>query len=175
MEQRMIFKSQLRSQAVTNFMLLWVPWAIIAGIATFYFHAGLLEFLMVMAGLCALGILYWLVQSCVHSLAFLMFGRRRSRRDIYDYLIMHHYPAPETDDLSAEDYFLAVVKNAALDPELRIKAAAEVGAFAAYTGAFERQRLSKISRAAKRAIKDYRLWLENEKETDEISRSIAQQ
>jgi hypothetical protein len=73
-----------------------------------------------------------------------------------------------------------VVKNTTLDPELRIKAAAEVGAFAAYAGAFERQRLRKISRAAHRAIKDYRLWLENEKETDEKetdekSRSIAQQ
>ena len=170
----MIFKSQLRHQAITHFLLLWVPWAIIAGIATSYVHAGLLEFSMVMAGLCALGLLYGLVQSWVHWLAFLVCGRRRSRRAIYDYLIMHHYPAPEADDLSAEDYFLAVVKNTALDPELRIKAAAEVGAFAAYAGAFERQRLRAIAKAAQRAIKDYRRWLMHETPQEEIAGPLAQ-
>jgi len=87
---------------------------------------------------------------------------------------MNQYPAPNDDEPSAEEYFLSVVKNRELDPEIRIKAAAEVGAFAAYTGAFERQRLSKISQAAKRAIKDYRLWLVNENKSDEISGPIAQ-
>ncbi len=70
------------------------------------------------------------------------------------------------------------MKNRALDPELRIKAAAEVGAFAAYAGAFERQRLRKIAWAANGAIKDYRLWLMHEKKIEEIPEipgPIAQQ
>jgi hypothetical protein len=48
-------------------------------------------------------------------------------------------------ELPKSQYFLSVVRNPELDPELRIKAAAEVGAFAAYAGAFERQRLRTIS------------------------------
>jgi hypothetical protein len=100
---------------------------------------------MVMAGLFTLGMLYWILQSLVHWLAFILFEYRASRRYIYDYLIMNQYPTPNDDGLSAEEYFLSVVRNPELDPELRIKAAAEVGAFAAYAGAFERQRLRTIS------------------------------
>src|SRR5207302_511644 len=150
-------------QAILHFCLLWMPGIMIAGVGSIYFNVGLLEFLTVMAGLFSLGILYWLLQSLVYWLAFILFERRVSRRYIYDYLIVHQYPAPHDDGTSAEEYFLSVVKNRELDPELRIKAAAEVGAFAAYAGAFERQRLRKISRAANAAIKDYRLWLMNEK------------
>ena len=171
----MIFKSQLRQQAILNFFLVWIPWLIIAGIGTSYLHAGILEFSMMMACLLTLGSMYWILRSLIHWLAFILFGRRLSRRYIYDYLITHHYPAPQDDEPSAEEYFLSIVKNRELDLELRIKAAAEVGAYAAYAGAFERQRLRKISRAANRAIKDYRLWLVNEKETDEISGPVVQQ
>jgi len=74
---------------------------------------------MLMAGLFALGSVYWILQSLVHWLTFITFGHRMSRRYIYDYLIMHQYPAPEEDEPSAEAYFLSVVKNTALDPELR--------------------------------------------------------
>jgi hypothetical protein len=171
----MIFKSQLRQQAILKFFLVWIPWVIIAGIGTSYFHAGLMEFSMVMAGLFTLGSIYWILQSVVHWLAFITFGRRMSQRYIYNYLIMNQYPAPQEDESSAEEYFLSVVKNTGLDPELRIKAAAEVGAFAAYAGAFELQRLCKISRAANGAIKDYRLWLMHEKKIDEIAGPIVQQ
>src|SRR5437016_5651728 len=135
----MIFKSQLRRQAILNFVLMWIPGIIIAGVGASYFNAGFIEFLVVLAGLCALGLVYWILHSLVQWLAFIILGRRMSRRYIYDYLIMHQYPAPNDDELSAEEYFLSVVKNRELDPEIRIKAAAEVGAFAAYTGAFERQ------------------------------------
>jgi hypothetical protein len=175
MEEQMIFKRQLRRLAILNFFLMWIPEVIIAGAISSYLNAGLIESLMVLAGLCALGMVYWILQSLVRWVAFIVFERRMSRRHIYNYLIMNHYPAPNDDEPSAEEYFLWVVKNRELDPEIRIKAAAEVGAFAAYAGAFERQRLRKISRAAKRAIKDYRLWLVNEKETDEISGPVAQQ
>ena len=155
----MIFQSQLRQQAILHVMLLWMPWAMIAGVGAAYFHTGFPEFLVVMASLCVLGSVYWIVQRLVHWVAFILCGYRVSRRSIYDYLIMHQYPAPQEDSISAADYFLSVVKNNTLDPELRMKAAAEVGAFAAYAGAFDRQRLRKISRAAEGAIKQYRGWL----------------
>src|SRR5262249_38450780 len=175
MEAWMIFKSQLRRQAILRFFLLWIPGIIIAGVGSAYLKTGLIEFLMVMAGLFTLGIMHWILQSLVHWLAFILFERRVSRRYIYDYLIVNQYPTPNDDRPSAEEYFLSVVKNTKLDPEIRIKAAAEVGAFAAYAGAFERQRLREISRAANGAIKDYRLWLMNEKKIDETPGSIAQQ
>jgi hypothetical protein len=130
---------------------------------------------MVLAGLCALGMVYWILQSLVQWVAFIVFERRMGRRHIFTYLIMNQYPEPNANEPSAEEYFLSVVKNRELDPAIRIKAAAEVGAFAAYVGACERQQLRKISRAAKRAIKDYRLWLMNKKETDAILGPIAQQ
>ena len=171
----MIFKRQLRRLAILNFFLMWIPGVIIAGTISSYFNTGLIEFLMVLAGLCALGMVYWTLQSLVQWVAFIVFERRMSRRYIFNYLIKNQYPEPNADEPSAEEYFLSVVKNRELDPEIRIKAAAEVGAFAAYVGAFERQQLRKISRAAKRAIKDYRLWLVNEKETGAISGPIAQQ
>jgi hypothetical protein len=171
----MIFKRQLRRLAILNFFLMWIPGVIIAGAISSYFNTGLIEFLMVLASLCALGMVYWTLQSLVQWVAFIVFERRMSRRHIFNYLIKNQYPEPNADEPSAEEYFLSVVKNRELDPEIRIKAAAEVGAFAAYVGAFERQQLRKISRAAKRAIKDYRLWLVNEKETGAISGPIAQQ
>jgi len=171
----MIFKRQLRRQAILHFCLLWIPGILLAGVGSAYLKTGLLESLMVMAGLFTLGILYWLLLSLVHWVAFILFERRVSRRYIYDYLIMHQYPAPHDDGPSVEAYFLSVVKNTNLDPELRIKAAAEVGAFAAYAGAFERQRLRKIAWAANGAIKDYGLWLIHEKRIDEIPGPIAQQ
>jgi len=171
----MILKSQLRQQAILHFFLVWIPCVIIASIGTLYFHVGFLEFSMVLAGLVVLGIVYWILQSLVHWLAFIIIGRRLSRRSIYDYLIMNQYPAPPEDTVLAEDYFLSVVKNTALDPELRIKAAAEVAVFAAYAGAFERQRLGKISRAANGAIKDYRSWLLHEQQIDEIPGPVAQE
>ena len=171
----MICKSQLRRQAILHFCLLWIPGIMLAGVGSAYLKTGLFESLMVMAGLFTLGILYWLLLSLVHGVAFILFERRVSRRYIYDYLIMNQYPAPHDDGLSVEAYFLSVVKNTDLDPELRIKAAAEVGAFAAYAGAFERQRLRKIAWAAHGAIKDYGLWLRNETRIDEIPGPIAQQ
>jgi hypothetical protein len=90
---------------------------------------------------------------------FLSFGRRSLKRHLYDYLITNQYPPPSGYQLSAEDYFSSVVENKELDPELRIKAAIEVGTFAAYSGAMDIQRLNKISIAAEEAIKDYRMWL----------------
>ena len=67
------------------------------------------------------------------------------------------------------------MKNRALDPELSIKAAAEVGAFAACVGAFERQRLRTIVQAANGALKDYRLWLVHEQKREEIPGPVAQE
>ena len=90
----MIFKTQLRRQAILHFCLLWMPGIMIAGVGSIYFNVGLLEFLTVMAGLFSLGILYWLLLSLVHWVAFILFERRVSRRYIYDYLIMNQYPAP---------------------------------------------------------------------------------
>jgi hypothetical protein len=171
----MIFKRQLRRLAILHFFLMWIPRVIIAGAISSYFNTGLIQFLMVLAGLYALSMVHWILQSLVQWVAFIVFERRMSRRHIFKYLIMNQYPEPNADEPSAEEYFLSVVKNRELDPEIRIKAAAEVGAFAAYVGAFERQRLRKISRAAKRAIKDYRLWLVNETKTDEISGPVAPQ
>src|SRR5439155_5403709 len=113
----------LLQSPILHCFLVWIPWLMLAGIGTTYFHAGLLEFSMMIAGLVALGSLYWLLQSLVHWLAFVLFGRRMSRRYIYDYLIINQYPAPQDDTFSAETYFLSVMKNRALDPELRIKAA----------------------------------------------------
>ena len=98
-----------------------------------------------------------------------------SRRSIYDYLIINQYPAPHDDERSAETYFLSVMKNRALDPELSIKAAAEVGAFAACVGAFERQRFRTIAQAAHGALKDYRLWLVHEQKREEIPGPVAQE
>jgi len=48
----------LRQQAILHCFLVWIPWLMLAGIATSYLHAGLLEFSMMMAGLVALGSLY---------------------------------------------------------------------------------------------------------------------
>src|SRR2546430_10594566 len=37
----MILHSQLRQQAILHCFLVWIPWLMLAGIATSYFHAGL--------------------------------------------------------------------------------------------------------------------------------------
>jgi hypothetical protein len=86
-------------------------------------------------------------------------GRRLIKRHVYDYLIINQYPTPKEYELSTVDYFISVMDNKECDTEIRIKAATQVGIFAAYSGTFERQRLKQISIAAEDAIKDYRIWI----------------
>jgi len=155
----MVFKSQLRRQTIVNFFLLWIPDIIVAAVGSSYFNGGYIGFGLIFLGLQGLGIVYRILHSVVQWLAFLSFGRRFAQRHIYDYLIVNKYPTPKDYEYSALDYFASVVENKELDPELRIKAAIEVGTFAAYSGALERQRLSKLSMAAEDAIKKYRVWL----------------
>jgi hypothetical protein len=159
----MIFKSQLRRQAIANFVLMWVPDVIIAAVISSYFDGGLFGFILAIAGLSAFAVVYWILQSIVQWVAFLLIGRRVGQRHMYDYLITNQYPVPKNYEPSAADYFISVMENKELNPDLRIKAAVEVGIFAAYSGALDIQRLSKISMAAEGAIKDYRVWLVNEK------------
>jgi hypothetical protein len=155
----MIFKGQLRQQTLIHFFLLWIPDIIIAAVGSAYFKSGYVGFGFIFVGLQGLGIVYRILHSIVHWLAFLSFGRRMAQQHFYDYLIINRYPTPDEHELSAADYFVSVMENKELDPELRIQAAIEVGTFEAYSGALERQRLSKLLMAAEGAIKKYRVWL----------------
>jgi|RhiMetdeSRZDD1v2_1073273.scaffolds.fasta_scaffold31165_10 hypothetical protein len=157
----MIFRSQLRRQFVLNLLLVCIPDIIIAAVGSAYLESGYVGFGFIFVGLQVLGIVYRILHAIVQWLIFLGFTRRSIKRHIYDYLIVNQYPTPNEYQLSAADYFASVAENKELDPELRIKAAVEVGTFAAYSGAMDRQRLSKISMAAEDAIKDYRIWLAN--------------
>jgi hypothetical protein len=155
----MIFKSQLRRQAIVSFFLTSIPSIIIAGAVAKYFESGFIGFAFVLAGLFALGIVSTILHLIVRRIYFVLFGRRTVQKHIYDYLIINHYPAPKAYESSAEDYFISVMKNKEFDPELRIKAAMEVGTFAAYSGALDRHRLNQISVAAEDAINDYHVWI----------------
>jgi hypothetical protein len=66
---------------------------------------------------------------------------------------------PREYENSARDYFASVADNVALDPALRVKAGVEIGTFAAYSGALDRQRISRLSAAAEAAIENYRRHL----------------
>jgi hypothetical protein len=155
----MVFRSQLRRQFVLNLLLFCIPDIIIAAVGSAYLESGYVGFGLIFVGLQGLGIVYRILHAMVQWTVFLSFGRRSLKRHLYDYLITNQYPPPSGYQLSAEDYFSSVVENKELDPELRIKAAIEVGTFAAYSGAMDIQRLNKISIAAEEAIKDYRMWL----------------
>lgn len=152
----MIFGSQLRRQTLWNFGLMWTPDLIIAAAVSYFMDAGLLGFGTVVLALFVLGLVYWFLRSIVMWLAYLAFGKRTVQRHIYDYLVANKFPAPSEYESSAADYFASGAQNEQLDPAVRVKAAVEVGTIAAYSGAFERQQLSKIALAAEAAIEEYR-------------------
>jgi hypothetical protein len=152
----MIFGSQLRRQTLWNLGLMWIPDLIIAAVVSYYMDGGTLGFGIAVVALFVLCLVYWFLRSIVMWLAYLAFGKRTVQRQLYDYLVANKFPAPSEYESSAEEYFASVAQNGELDPGLRVKAALEVGTFAAYSGAFERQQLSKISLAAEAAIEEYR-------------------
>ena len=155
----MVFKSQLRRQLIINYLLSWIPDIIIAVVGAKYFDGGYIGFAFIILGLQVLHLVIWMLHSIVQWLVFITFAKRAIQRHLYDYFIINKYPAPDEYESSAEEYLISVMDNKELDPEVRIKAAMEVGTFAAFSGAFEKQCLMKVSIAAEGAIKDYRVWL----------------
>jgi hypothetical protein len=151
----MIFRSQLRRQAVTNCMLMFIPNIIIAAVIAWFMEGGVLGFGIALMGLLALGIAYWIIGSIVTWIAWLLVGRRTAEQRFLDYLVENNYPRPRTYEASPADYFAYVMDNIDLEQQLRIKAAVEVGTLAAYSGALDFQRLAKVSAAAESALAAY--------------------
>ena len=155
----MVFESQLQRQMIVNCLVGWIPDIIIAAILTSYFKGGLIGFGFIILGLQVLSVVTWILDNMVQWAIFTAFSKRFIQRQFYEYLVINKYPAPNEYESSTHEYLMSVMENKDLDPEVRIKAAIDVGTFAAYSGAFEKQRVMKLSIAAERAIKQYRVWL----------------
>jgi len=125
-----------------------------AGIATFM-DGGLIGFLFAFAVLFAIGFVGYFLRSIVMWLAWSYVGQSTARRKFLDYLIANRYPAPNFYENSAQDYFARIMDDSSLDPGLRVKAAIEVGTFAAYSGGLQLQYLAKVSSAAESALEEY--------------------
>jgi hypothetical protein len=151
----MIFRTQLRRQAVVNWLLMFIPDLMISAAVATYTHGGVLAFGLTFVVLFALGLVYWILRSITLWTAWLLFGRKVVEKHVYDYLVTNRYPAPGPYEGSPQEYFSRIMNDETLAPDLRIKAALEVGTFAAYSGALEYQQLAKINLAAESAIENY--------------------
>lgn len=151
----MIFRSQLRRQAMMNWILMCVPDIIVAAVISWFMDGGIPGFGIAFVALFALGIVYWIIRSIVMWVAWSLVGRRFAEQHFLDYLVENGYPRPRPYETSPQEYFVYVMDNTDLDSKLRIKAAIEVGTFAAYSGALEWQRLAKVNGAAESAIEAY--------------------
>ena len=151
----MIFRSQLRRQEMMNWLLMFVPDIIVAAVISWFMDSGILGFGIAFVALFALGIVYWIIRSIAMWAAWSLVGRRFAEQHYLDYLVENGYPPPRPYETSPQEYFVYVMDNADLAPELRIKAAIEVGTLAAYSGALDWQRLAKVNAAAESAIAAY--------------------
>lgn len=151
----MIFQSQLRRVAILNWTLLCIPDIIMAAGISFFMDGGLVGFLLAFAALFAIGLVGYILRSIVMWLAWSSSGKQTAEERIFHYLVENKFPKPAHFELSPQDYFARVAQDEHLPADVRVKAAVEVGTYAAYVGALEKQALAKVNGAAENALERY--------------------
>jgi hypothetical protein len=115
--------------------------------------------------LLALQVLYfllWLKTVGWSWVIFWVFGKEQMARAIEKYLSENKFPKPDEYVFDLEDYLSSIVADESKSPELRAKAAYELGTLNGYRVTQRYHLLWKFSSASRLALKRYRLFAKDE-------------
>ncbi len=150
---------QFESRAKRNFwgaiILSLIPDIIIASILTNVFNGGLLGFLAAIVGLWLLYLAIWIKNSVWNWTIFLVRGRKRMAQLLFDRMKENNFPNPNTYEKSAISYLEAITESQKWSIDVRLKAAADLGALNCYIDQGHLQAYSRISIAYEDAIEKY--------------------
>lgn len=154
--------TQKRNYWINAFLGL-IPDSVIAICVAYFTDSGVLGFFLTIAGLQCLYFAVWLKNTIWQWIFFKFRGKNLMVEHIENALKANKFPAPEEYETSAEGYFNSLVENENIEPILRIKAAAEIGAMN-YPVAYQRiQESIRLNIAYEQALSNYKKYLETKR------------
>lgn len=137
------------------------PDILIAMAVAIYSDEGLDTFFFVFIALQVIYLLIW-IKNSIWSWVFYKFkGRKQIKDYVLDYLKTNKYPEPEDYLKSPDEYFSSVSQDDSVPIEVRLKAAAEIGALNYLIANGQIQNSIRLSMAIEDAIEDYKKTFEN--------------
>jgi hypothetical protein len=150
---------QIRKQQERSFfasaLINSIPDVAIAWVASEYFDIGLPGFLAVFFGLQAIYLALWLKRIAWVWLHFWISGRGKMTPLLEDYLYKQRFPRPPDFIGGVDDYFAGVADDSKVHPQIRVKAAVELGTLAGIKAAGNYLMLMQLTMCYERALQIY--------------------
>lgn len=127
------------------------------GVATAYFtDSGILGFFITMIGLQIVYFLLWLKNTLWQWVFFQLRGKKLMVEHIENFLKANNFPAPKNYEDSIEGYLASLIEDDELQPEMRIKATAELAALKYPMNNFRMQEGFRLTMAYEEALSNYK-------------------
>jgi hypothetical protein len=150
---------QIRKQQERSFwgaiLINSIPDVAIAWLASAFFNGGLGGFLIVYFGLQALYLALWLKRIAWGWLLFWLSGRSKMTAHIESYLTQQRFPCPPEFIGDVDDYLSGVADDSKVHPQVRVKAATELGVIAGIRAAGNLLYAMQLSIAFESALQSY--------------------
>lgn len=124
----MQFESKLKRTYWLNLFLGLIPDTLIAIGLTAIFDGGVLGFLGIIVGIQLLYLTIWLKDTAWSWIVFASLGRKQLSALLHDHLAARKFPEPSDYQRSIEGYFGDIASDADEQVDVRLAAAAELGA-----------------------------------------------
>lgn len=152
----MQFESKLKRRYWFTAVLNLIPDTLIAVVLAVIFEGGFLGFLAAIAGIQLLYFVIWLKNTAWSWLVFSVFGRKQSADLIQDHLAARKFPEPADYRSSIDGYFGDVASDEAQSVNVRVAAAAELGALSYPASQGRVQEALRVSMAYEDALIAYK-------------------
>ena len=150
---------QIRKQQERSFwgavLINSIPDVAIAWLASAYFNMGLGGFLAVYFGLQALYLVLWLKRLVWAWLVFWLSGRSKMTAHIESYLSQQRFPRPPEFIGGVDDYLSGIADDSKVHPQVRVKAATELGVLAGIRAAGNLLYAMQLTMAFENALQNY--------------------
>ena len=158
----MQFESKNKRNFWFNSILGMTPDILVALAVAIYSNGGIATFFLVLVGLQIIYFLIW-IKNTIWSWIFYKFrGRKKISDFVLDYLKTNKYPEPDDYLKSPDEYFSSVTQNDSVPIDLRLKAAAELGALNYPVANGQIQNSIRLSMAIEDAIGNYKKTFEKQ-------------
>jgi hypothetical protein len=132
-----------------------IPDVAIAWFASVVFNSGLGGFVAVYLGLQALYLALWLKQIIWGWLLFWLSGRKKMTAHLENYLAQSRFPAPPEFIGDIGDYLSGVADDSKLHPQVRVRAATELGVLAGIRSSGNALYAMQLAMAYESALQNY--------------------
>jgi hypothetical protein len=150
---------QIRKQQERSFwgavLINSIPDVAIAWLASAYFNTGLGGFLAVYFGLQALYLALWTKRVIWGWLVFWLSGRRKMTAHLENYLLQQRFPQPPEFIGGVDDYLSGIADDSKVHPQVRVKAATELGVLAGIRASGNLLYATQITMAFESALQNY--------------------